>query len=81
MRDEARKALLAPYAPTQILNDWWGAEEGTQAMPIVDLSDLHPVTAIGMVDWLNDRSRITPQSIIQKLMPVLAGIEAKAGEG
>lgn len=49
-------------------------------MPIMDLPDLHPVTAIGMVDWLNDRSRTTPRHIIQNLMPVLPGIEAKAGE-
>lgn len=50
LREEARRALLAAFAPTMVLNDW--ADQQGHGPRVAPPPDLHPVAAAGVVEWV-----------------------------
>jgi hypothetical protein len=82
LRGEAKRGLLAAFAPTMIINDWVeelteGVEPGPVQSP-VELVDLHPVAAEGILAWLSDRRAGVPRDVTLALQPYFAAIQRRA---
>lgn len=57
LREETRRSLLVAFAPTMILNEWSDSTEaGARGPKVIDLPDLHPLAARGVVEWVEGTS-------------------------
>lgn len=79
LREEVRRASLVAFAPTMVLNEW-AADEGPHAvMPVVDLPDLNPIVAQGVLEWV-DQTRPFPHEwwlMVYQVMPSLRAVVQK----
>lgn len=79
LREDARKALLEPFAPTMVLNEW-AATESAKApkRPVIELPDLHPAVAQGVMEWLNDSTIKLAPGVWRSIERYAASIAARA---
>lgn len=78
MRDDTRKAMLAPFAPTFILNDWTAPETLPKGLKVESLPDMHPVAARGVVSFLNEPGRRLSEAVSLAVRPHWASLVARA---
>lgn len=52
LREDTRRALLTAFAPSMVLNDWAGDEPPSRMPTVEELPDLHPVAALGVLEWV-----------------------------
>jgi len=78
LRERTRRALLSEYAPTSVQNDWAGDPVSASDRRGEPLERLHPVTAQGIVAFVNDATRSIPRRALLDLYPVLRSVEATA---
>lgn len=80
LREETRQALLHAFAPTLVLNQWAEAAQGASRAPkIVDLPDLHPMVARGVVEWVEKRTSPFPNEWWATFYKVYGSIKRAAG--
>lgn len=78
LRERTRRALLSEYAPTSVQNDWAGNPISAGDLPGEPFEALHPVTARGILAFVNDAGRSIPRRALLDLYPVLRSVEATA---
>lgn len=77
-RQETKRELLAAFAPTMILNEWDEDEDARRnPAPVMDLPDLHPVVAQGVVEWMNEPGGL-PHAEWVRVARYAASIAARA---
>lgn len=80
LREETRRALLQAFAPTLVLNQWAEEAQATSRAPrIVDLPDLHPTAARGVVEWVENRTNPFPNEWWNTFYKAYGSIKRAAG--
>lgn len=79
LREEVRRASLVAFAPTMVLNEWAAVEGPHASMPVMDLPDLNPLVAQGVLEWV-DQTRPFPHEwwlMVYQVVPSLRAVVQK----
>lgn len=64
-----------------VLNEWVSTERAkAPKRPIIDLPDLHPVVAQGVMEWLNDSTIRLERGVWRGIERYAASIAARAAQ-